>query len=293
MVAKRVGKRWIVLLGLIALLTTPVYAGSRVLGSNVQVTDDAFNQTEFGEANRPDVAVNGHKVYAVWEDTRDSALGDAAEIYFARSTDGGATWSDNVNISQDVASGLQYPAIAADAAGWVYVIWASYSPPDPAAYAVYMSRSNDNGQTFEDPWMLGYHTADWYSFKPEIAAEPTGGYVYVVINAPRTSSTYDVYVTRSADHGENWYDWQWINDVDGAGIEHSSFYGPLISIVANDSIVCVAWEDGRDGYMRIYGDCSTDHGANWGTDFAISPSGVTASHPHLALAPDGALYAAY
>ncbi len=282
-----------VLLTLAVLTAGLAHAGSRTLGSNVQVTDDDFNNTEFAEANRPDVAVNGYKVYAVWEDTRDDPYGSAAEIYFARSTDGGATWSANVNLSQDVVDGIEYPAIAADATGWVYVIWGSYLPPDPAEYAVYMTRSYDDGQTFETPWMLGYHTADWYTFVPEIAVEPTGGYVYVVINAPWTSSTYDIYVTRSSDHGENWSSWQWINDVDGAGIEHSAYDGPLMSIVASDAIVCVAWEDGRDGYMRIYGDCSTDHGAHWGTDFVISPSGVTASHPRLALAPDGALYAAY
>ncbi|HFD39078.1 MAG TPA: hypothetical protein ENJ31_04415 [Anaerolineae bacterium] len=66
-----------------------------------------------------------------------------------------------------------------------------------------------------------------------------------------------------------------------------------MDIVANGSIVCAAWEDGRDSGMRIYGDCSTDHGASWGADFAISPSGAEAAHPHLALVPDGALYAAY
>ena len=286
---------WIALLGVFSLiLVGSAHAGSRLLGNNVQVTDDAFNNTEFGEANRPDVAVNGYKVYAVWEDSRDDPLGSAAEIYFARSTDGGATWSTDVNLSQDVVDGIQYPAIAADATGWVYVIWASYLPPDPAEYAVYMTRSNNHGQTFETPWMLGYHTAEYYSFDPEIAAEPSGGYVYVVINAPWTSDTYTVYVARSEDYGESWPGgWQQVNDVNGAGVSDESFYGPQMSIVASDAIVCVAWEDGRDGGMRIYGDCSTDHGAHWGTDFAISPSGVTAAHPHLALAPDGALYAAY
>ena len=291
----RGARAWIVLLAIISLvLTAPAYAGSKIIGDNVQITDDAFNQTEFGEAGRPDVAVNGNRLYAVWEDTRDDYLGSAAEIYFARSTDGGATWSDNVNLSQDVVDGIEYPAIAADTTGWVYVVWGSYLPPDPAEYAVYITRSDDHGQTFEDPWLLGYHESKWYTFVPQVAAEPTGGYVYVVINAPYTSDTYDVYVRRSSDHGENWPErWRAINDVDGAGVGEGSFYGPQMSIVASDAIVCVAWEDGRDDGMRIYGDCSTDHGANWGTDFAVSPSGVEAAHPHLALAPDGALYAAY
>ncbi len=285
-------RSWIVLLGVFSLLVGPAYAGSRLLGDNIQVTDDDFNQTEFAEANQPDVAVNGNRLYAVWEDSRDGE----EEIYFARSTDGGATWSTNLNISQGVdnAIGLDDPAVAADSTGWVYVVWGNPYPPDPAEYAVYMVRSDDHGQTFETPWMLGYHDAEWYTFVPQVAAEPTGGYVYVVINAPWTSDTYNIYVRRSADHGENWPEgWRAINDVNGAGVGEQSFFGPQMDIVANGSIVCVAWEDGRNGGMRIYGDCSTDHGANWGADFAISPSGTEAAHPHLALAPDGALYAAY
>ncbi len=288
-------KRTLLIPVMLILAVGIAHAGSKILGGNVQVTDDSFNQTEFGEANQPDVAANGPKVYVVWEDTRDSALGSTAEIYFARSTDYGASWSTNVNLSQGVDNeiGLSDPAVAADTTGWVYAIWANPYPPGDAAYAVYMARSSDHGQTFETPWLLGYHTSNWYSFKPQIAAEPTGGYVYVVINAPWTSSTYDIYVRRSSDHGENWENWQWINDVDGAGVGEGSFQGPVMDVTADDSLVCVVWEDGRDGYMRVYGDCSADHGANWGTDFAVSPAGVTATDPHLALAPDGALYAAY
>lgn len=290
---RKIHSYWLILSIAMLVIAVPAYAGSRLLGDNVQVTDDGFNQTEFGEANNPDVAANGYRVYAVWEDTRDDY--DDAEIYFAQSTNGGASWSSNVNISQGVdnAIGLSDPAVAADATGWVYVVWANPYPPAPAEYAVYMSRSSDNGQTFEIPWMLGYHAYEYYSFKPKIAVEPTGGYVYVVINAPWTSSTYDIYVRRSSDHGENWENWQWINDVDGAGISEAYSQGPDMDITASDAMVCVAWEDGRDGYMRIYGDCSTDHGTTWSADFAISPSGVTAANPHLSLAPDSALYAAY
>ncbi|MGB9723041.1 MAG: sialidase family protein [Chloroflexia bacterium] len=53
------------------------------------------------------------------------------------------------------------------------------------------------------------------------------------------------------------------------------------------------WGSNDDSYYIIYGDRTTDHGQSWGTDFAISPAGVNARSPRLALAPDGKLYAAY
>lgn len=76
---------------LIALLAGPVYAGSKLLGVNVQVTDSGAGF----DVGYPDVAANGNTVYAVWLDDRDSY--NEQDVFFSKSTDGGATWGNNVS----------------------------------------------------------------------------------------------------------------------------------------------------------------------------------------------------
>lgn len=44
------------------------------------------------------------------------------EIYFSRSTDGGTTWSDPINVSS-AAGRSEWPVLEVDAAGYLYVAW--------------------------------------------------------------------------------------------------------------------------------------------------------------------------
>src|SRR4051794_5175903 len=92
--------RRIVWLGLIIiLLPLSAFASGKLIGTNKQVTDAKLAQAD-GEAFSPAVAVRGSTAYAAWVDTREDAFGtfDYA-IYFARSTDSGATWSANRRLS--------------------------------------------------------------------------------------------------------------------------------------------------------------------------------------------------
>ena len=72
------------------LSTLVVQAGGVPIGGNVQITGAGLGR--FGDADEPDVVAIGNNVYTVWKDDRD---GNNASILFARSTDGGATWSAN------------------------------------------------------------------------------------------------------------------------------------------------------------------------------------------------------
>ncbi|MDQ7028427.1 MAG: hypothetical protein Q9O62_00940 [Ardenticatenia bacterium] len=68
-----IGRCLVVVLWLAVLGVGVAHAGSCILGANVQVTDDGLNTTEFGEANKPDVAATGNAAISdVWEDNRDA-----------------------------------------------------------------------------------------------------------------------------------------------------------------------------------------------------------------------------
>jgi hypothetical protein len=264
-----------------------------LLGPNIEVTDSdaGFN------VSYADVTADGDTVYAVWLDDRDSY--DEQDVFFSKSVDGGATWNSNVSVSNGFENeiGLDAPAVAMYPDGWVHVVWFNpYPTPDgdcPGETCVYMAASED-GTSFE-AWKLWSSNDESYYIEPQIAIDPDSRDMVVAVSD---------YVGSGAG-GENIYglvwdyaaqDWrsQVINDQSGSADSSAGVLdGSRMAVAARDGTATIAWEDARDGGMRIYGDCTTDHGQNWGTDFSISPEGADATRPHLALTTDGTLYAAY
>ncbi len=291
-------KRWLIaLVLLVAALGGTAYAGGKLLGANVQVTDDLGT---YAAAQNPDVASNGSVIYAVWEDNRETPYDSTLnEIYLAKSTDGGATWSANTDVSQglDNEIGLDDPAVAMYPDGWVYVVWFNPAPSTGGECAgeacVYMAHSEE-GSSFS-AWDLWSSNDEYYDIAPQIAIDPNSGDIAVAVSD---------YVDSGAGK-ENIYGLVWdyaaetwraeiANDVNGSATSSVGVLsGSRMAVASSGGVTYLAWEDVRDGGIRIYGDRTTDHGLSWGTDFAISPAGVEASEPRLAFAPDGALYAAY
>lgn len=298
---RRLGKVLIGVLMVMMVWSGAVDAGGKLLGANVEVTDDGL--TSLFDAEESDVATNGNVIYAVWADERDSdiVLPDA-EIYLAKSTDGGATWGDNVSVSNglDNEIGLRTPAAAVYPDDSVYVVWFNNHPREdgecPAGYeaCIYMAYSED-GTDF-DAWYLWASNDDMYHIVPQIAADPDSEDLLAVAVSDYVDSgagKENVYgIVWDADVSE--WRTQVINDQDGsAGTSSDWFDGSYMAVTARNGRVCMAWEDARDGDLRIYGDCTTDQGETWGADFAISPADVAASKPRLVLAGDGTLYAGY
>ena len=292
MLCRTRAKHWMVIIGLIALLAGPVYAGGKLLGANVEVTDSGLGS--YGEAQNPDVTANGSTVYAVWEDKRPFSTYNA-EIYLTKSTDGGAAWGGNVNVSNglDNEIGLSDPAVAVYPDNWVYVVWFNPYPGYGLDPRVYMASSSD-GSSFTRSVLWGSND-DSYYIKPEIAVNPDSRDMLVAVSD----------WVGSGAGGENIYGLVWdydagtwrshvVNDITGSATSSGGMLdGSRMAVAAQGSASYVAWEDARDGGTRIYGDRTTDHGQTWGADLAISPAGVTAGYPRLALAPDSTLYAAY
>ena len=281
---------WISLI--VVLGTVTAYAGGKILGANVEVTSGAGFETGY-----PDVAANDDTIYAVWIDDRD--VYDMEDIYLSISTDGGATWGANVSFSGglDNEIGLDDPAVAAYPNGWVHVVWFNPYPSmgGDCNYetCVYMAATQD-GTSF-DRWALWGSNDDSYYIEPQLAIDSDSGDMVVAVSD---------YVGSGAG-GENIHGLVWdyaggtwrtpiINDQAGSATSSAGVLdGSRMAATARDNVSCIAWEDARDGTMRIYGDCTTDHGQSWGTDFAISSGGTDASLPSLALASDSSLYAAY
>ncbi len=297
-------KKWLcagfTVAAVLALSTAAVLAGGKLRGANVEVTDSGLGG--YADAGYPDVATTGTVIYAAWQDDRQ--VHDREDIYLARSADGGATWDTNVNASNglDNEIGLRSPSIAAHPDGSVYVVWFNPYPGyggcvsggDTYDTCVYMAGSAD-GTTFTRGIVWGSND-DSYYIEPQLAVDASNGDLVLAVSdwvGGSTPGGERIY-SRVWDNGANQWRASVVNDVAGSATSSAGgLDGSQMAAVARDGIAYVAWEDARDGGIRIYGDKTTDHGSNWATDFAISPAGQTVSDPHLAVAPDGSLYAGY
>ncbi len=81
------------------------------------------------------------------------AAGQPPDVYFVRSTDGGSTWSTPTKVNSESANKDQwFPALAVDPAdGSINIVYYdSRNYPNNDSTEVYMSRSIDGGNTWED-----------------------------------------------------------------------------------------------------------------------------------------------
>lgn len=176
-----------------------------------------------------------HAVYPAYKDTsymladKDSAA--IAYLYYQNSTDNSNTWSDTTLVSQifvnNMSAYLQenhtntdaynrlYPAsyIAVDTSGGqydgrIYVIWNSNDTNYFSNVNVYLSYSDDNGQTWSQPIMVNSDGSGAYKFhhRPSITVTPDGKVIagwYDTRNgtAPNVYNT-DFFVGISYDGGE-------------------------------------------------------------------------------------------
>src|SRR5215208_4456105 len=155
-----------------------------------------------GASLDPDIAISGNNIYITWE----HAPGNNGQIYFARSTNNGATFERSINLANN--TGLQgFPQIAA-AGSHVFVVW------HDASNGIMFARSTDNGASFEKAIELDEGTdalegnmegTDYSSFNPQIVIQADDVFaVWISKSHDRTEvepESQDVVFRRSTDNG--------------------------------------------------------------------------------------------
>ncbi len=294
---------------------------------NVKVNDDAV-----GVANQGSPALAASKitsdVFAIWLDWRN----DDADVYFARSLDGGKTWGASVRVNHDAGYGQSSPDIAVNATGVLHAVW---SDSRAETSDIYYSRSTNGGQT----WSVEVRVNDVLAgsqYDPAIAA--LGNAVCIAWVDGRVADGRDVYVSCSADGGVTWGTDTRVNDDTGAvyhynpdialgtaGLPHviwddnrggtaDVYYTHLAptggwsanvrlngtttgsqfnpSIAAAGNTIHAVWTDYSGGLSYVFGDVSTDGGVTWGRDWQISATDH-ADSPDVTINGQGAAWATW
>jgi hypothetical protein len=230
--------------------------GGATWGSDARLTNNA------SVSRYPSVAVAGSAVHVVWNDSRDGN----SEIYYKRSTDGGATWGSDTRLTNN-GSPSEYPSVATTGAA-VHVVWVDYRDGNSE---IYHKRSTDGGATWGGDTRLTSNAS--VSTYPCVAV--AGSAVHVVWNDSRDGNS-EVYYKRSGDGGTTWG-----SDTRLTNNASVSWY-PSVAVVG--SAVQVVWQDDRDGNREIYHKRSTDGGTTWGSDTRLTNNASSSQYPSVAFA---------
>ena len=224
------------------------YANSTDGGLSFNPNSRVNNDAGAAEQGAPAIAVAPNEdVYVVWRDPRSVPKGP--DIYFAKSSDRGATWITPLfNPVNDDSGGAEQrdPAIAVDALGTIYIVWTDFrnanTSPD-----IYATRSTNAGASVVANVKVNDDAGAAFQWVPSLAAN--GGKVEAVWADPRTagSTGWDIYGSSSTD-GLTWSANVKVND---DSLPNVFQFSPSVGIDAAGNVFA-AWLDGRVSGQDIF-----------------------------------------
>jgi hypothetical protein len=243
-------------------------------GASFADTINLSNNT--GDSTDPYVASsNDMNIYVVW---RDNSAG-TEQIYFKRSTDGGASFGDTINLSDSFNTQSTLPSLTLLNEN-VYTAWTE-GPFNGGE--VYYRRSTDGGASFDETVNLSNDTRD--SVRPELRVSAPNLFIVWQNQAVKGD---DIYFKGSTDGGASFGDTINISNNKGNSME------PEFS-VTNTSNVFIVWQNQASNSKPndILLKNSTDGGATFGDVINLSSTIGNSTEPDIASSNDGEVFAVW
>lgn len=221
----------------------------------VRMTDNVFGQ------EHTTICASGQNVCMFWRDGRNSG---SYEIYYRRSTDDGATWTEETRLT-NFAGTRTAPAVTV-VGSTIHLVWDDGR--HGANTEIYYKKSTDYGVTWGNDTRLT--NAPEISFNSSVAV--SGNIVHVTWQDYR-HGLGEIYYKNSTDGGTTWgADVRITNDPLNSGDPSIDVSGPIVHLV---------WEDKKDGVFKIYYNVSTNAGATWGTEVKLSAGSGECGNPSI------------
>jgi hypothetical protein len=187
----------------------------------------------------------------------------------ARSTDGGQSYREAPIIARYICPGqFGLPSLAVDPASLaykdrLYLVWAEHTPK---GLRVWLSRSQDRGETWNKPVLLSEQSGEgeamknYDSFLPAVAVNKTGvvGVMwYDSRDLPAKRWGWNIRFRASLDGGDTWLPSVRVTNKqslfkEGAGF-HSTRAGDTSGLIADaGGVFHAAWVDNRTGVRQIW-----------------------------------------
>jgi len=236
-------------------------------------------------------------LHFVWLETR---IGNQPDIYYARSTDGGAAFSAPISLSADSSKYAQdFPSIAIDGADNIYVCFLDSREVQSGRSTnvqLYFTRSTDGGSTFSTPVRISNmpfgEGGTCECCRTDIAAT-RDGHLYAAFRS-NINNRRDIFIARSRDKGasfdsaipvpsESWY------------IGACPVTGPSIALDSEEN-AHVAWIDARasaGGSSYVYYGMLPAGAWACLPDMRLSDAQRSGNYPDIKITPDGMILCAY
>jgi len=146
-----------------------------------------------GDSLNPVIASDSSTgLHVVWADTTPGNY----EIFYKRSTDGGASWSPRTRLTWN-AGWSSIPCIATDSGNGVYVVWKDNMP---GTYEIYYKSSTDSGVSWSTTKRLTWNAG--LSSSPTIAVDSSNK-IHVMWE-DYSPGNFEIFYKQSTDGGGTW-----------------------------------------------------------------------------------------
>jgi hypothetical protein len=203
--------------------------GGDSFNPSIRINDDQQGTIHY----KPSLGVDAKGyIYVAWRDDRNGH----ADIYFARSTDGGKSFSENIKLNDDPGWAYQgNPSLAAGPEGLIVVAWNENRDKNDN---VYFTLSHDGGVTFSKNQKANDDKGNAVQSHPTVAIGPNG--LILIAWQDFRHGHSDIYMMRSADGGKTFSPNQKINNDDATAPQVSP------SVAISGKTVLIAWADYRN-----------------------------------------------
>ncbi len=211
----------------------------------------AIDITNTAYARFPDITVDvAGNINAVFQNFYSNEY----DIYFCQSTNGGTSWSAEVNLSNNASQYINstYPRITIDENNNVNVVWIDRDYGD---YSVKFRRSGDNGSNWDMVKTISDTIGDVYMARIDTGSDGSIGLIW----SDDFSGNYEVYFSRSTDNGSTWSSPANITNTTGDN------FGDIC--IDNAGNINVIYKGNGLSFIR-----STDNGTTWSTPVLITSS---------------------
>jgi flagellar hook assembly protein FlgD len=250
------------------------FGGNEILFSRSTDSGTTFSapvnlSNNLGFSSFPSLAVDSQgTIHLAWQDTEYGA----SEILYARSTDGGVTFSAPVNISNDPETSAKVElAVDGDT---IYAVWTDDK-------GLWVAHSTDGGNSF----VKTYRMPDSNGSDPNEAQIAVGSDHRLHVVYQQGTAAAQIYYMYSDDAGVTF---SVPLAISASGLKSTS---PSIA-VDNTGHVYVAWVDSTSttSHSEIYMAISADAGANFAAPFNVTNNQGISIGPDLAVDSAGTLY---
>jgi len=235
--------------------------GGRSWSPPIRVNDDAAGAAQAEPSLALDPANN---IYIVWTDARSGNN----DVYFAKSVNGGQTFSANLRVNDVTTNSQSEPDLAVDPANphLVHVVWTDTRSPILGP-DIFYANSTDGGLSFNPSIRVNDDVTSTEQGQPAIAVASNRD-VYVVWRDPRSAAKGpDIYFSKSSDLGATWSPNIYLN----SDVGNAAQQDPTIAVDLAGTIY-VAWTDGRNANTApdIYEAWSANAGASFGANVQVN-----------------------